>query len=154
MNNLRSTTLKPVATTEVLDSYYSNPEVRELGDWVSPNVHPYWNGARDPQQAVRWTQQQFTSLSDLYVNKTVFFKEVGLPTAGDPGVSEENQANYYRLLRDTNVKFSYFEAFDQTWKDSQSIEPHWGLFHSDRSPKPVVDHVCRNVSSYLPAVLR
>ncbi len=33
--------------------------------------------------------------------------------------------------------FAYFEAFDQSWKDHLPIEPHWGLFASDRTPKPV-----------------
>jgi hypothetical protein len=33
------------------------------------------------------------------------------------------------------VRFVYFEAFDQPWKTHLPIEPHWGLFRSDRSPK-------------------
>jgi hypothetical protein len=33
------------------------------------------------------------------------------------------------------VKFVYFEAFDQPWKTHLPIEPHWGIFNSDRSPK-------------------
>jgi Glycosyl hydrolases family 17 len=33
-----------------------------------------------------------------------------------------------------------FEAFDEAWKgspDPAEPEKHWGLFHADRSPKPV-----------------
>ncbi|MCP4424487.1 MAG: glycosyl hydrolase, partial [Chloroflexi bacterium] len=37
----------------------------------------------------------------------------------------------------------YFEAFDQPWKDTQPIEPHWGLFYNDRLPKPAAASVCR-----------
>ena len=144
MDDIRAATQKPVATTEVLESYYSDANLRELGDWVFPTAHPYWNGAKAPQPAVTWTQQQFLALSGLYTgtNRLVVFKEVGLPTAGDPQVSEAGQAEYYRLLRKTNVKFFYFEAFDQPWKVSQPVEPYWGLFKSDRSPKPVVNNVC------------
>lgn len=156
MDDLRATTGKPVATTEVLNSYYSDAQVRELGDWAFPNVHPYWNGVKDPQQAVVWTQQQFDDLNALYgeSSKIVVFKEVGLPTAGDPELSEEGQAEYYKLLRRTDVKFFYFEAFDQPWKTSQPVEPYWGLFHSDRSPKPVVNYVCGKTSLYLPLLLK
>ena len=152
MDNLRAATGKPVATTEVLNSYYSDAQVRELGDWAFPNVHPYWNGMKSPQQAVMWTQQQFADLNALYEEspKIVVFKEVGLPTAGDPELSEEGQAEYYKLLRSTDVKFFYFEAFDQPWKTSQPVEPYWGLFHSDRSSKPVVNYVCGKTSLYLP----
>ena len=144
MDDVRAATHKPVATAEVLSSYFGDAKLRDLGDWVFPTAHPYWNGAKSPQPAVNWTQQQFTALSGLYTSthKLIVFKEVGLPTAGDPQVSESGQAEYYRLLRKTNVKFFYFEAFDQPWKTSQPVEPHWGLFKSDRSPKPVVNNVC------------
>jgi len=156
MDNLRTTTGKPVATTEVLNSYYSDAQVRELGDWAFPNVHPYWNGVKDPQQAVIWTQQQFADLNALYgeSSKIVVLKEVGLPTAGDPELGEEGQAEYYKLLRSTDVKFFYFEAFDQPWKTSQPVEPYWGLFYSDRSPKPVVNYVCGRTALYLPLLLK
>jgi len=144
MDDMRTATQRPVATTEVLSSYFGDANLRELGDWVFPTAHPYWSGIRTPQPAVTWTQQQFVALSGLYTAtyKLVVFKEVGLPTGGDPLVSEAGQADYYRLLRGTNVKFVYFEAFDQPWKTSQPVEPHWGLFKSDRSPKPVVSYIC------------
>jgi exo-beta-1,3-glucanase (GH17 family) len=148
MDDLRVTTGKPVATTEVLDSYYSDGQIRILGDWTFPNVHPYWAGLREPQQATVWTQQQFFDLSKLYQEnpKMLVLKEVGLPTAGNPDVSEAGQAEYYRSLIKTEVKFVYFEAFDQPWKKSQPVEPHWGLFYSNRSPKSVVNHVCQESS--------
>jgi exo-beta-1,3-glucanase (GH17 family) len=156
MDNLRATTGKPVATAEVLNSYYSDAQVRELGDWIFPTVHPYWNGMKSPQQAVTWTQQQFADLNALYgeSSKIVVFKEVGLPTAGDPELSEEGQAEYYKLLGSTDVKFFYFEAFDQPWKTGQPVEPHWGLFRSDRSPKPVVNYVCGRTALYLPLLFK
>ncbi|HID61128.1 MAG TPA: hypothetical protein EYP49_00050, partial [Anaerolineae bacterium] len=119
-----------------------NPQVMNLGDWVFPNVHPYWHGITDPSQAVAWTEERFREL-DAQTDKLVVFKEVGLPTGGDDQVNEAKQAEYYRLLQDTSVAFVYFEAFDQPWKDWAPVEPHWGLFRRDRSPKPVVQYVCR-----------
>jgi exo-beta-1,3-glucanase (GH17 family) len=143
MNDVRSATQRPVATTEVLGSYFSDANLRELGDWVFPTAHPYWNGVKTPQPAATWTQQQFVALSGLYTttSKLVVFKEVGLPTAGEPQVSEAGQADYYGLLHGTNVRFVHFEAF---------VEPYWGLYRSDRSPKPAVSYVCAQSILYSP----
>lgn len=136
MAELARETGKPVSTTEELEDY-SQQRVRELGDWLCPNVHPYWHNITDPSQAVEWTVQQFEQLSEQ-TNKVVLLKEVGLPTDGDPRISEDAQAEYYRLLQQTNVHFVYFEAFNQSWKRHAPVEPFWGLFHGDRSPKKVV----------------
>ena len=35
--------------------------------------------------------------------------------------------------------FSYFEAFDQPWKNTMPVEPYWGLFDKDRQPKDVTE---------------
>jgi exo-beta-1,3-glucanase (GH17 family) len=78
---------------------------------------------------------------------------VGLPTDGDFDVSESRQAEYYTLLRNTNVSFVVFEAFDAPWKhigkqNSDGTypwpdpEPYWGIFRSDRAPKESVINIC------------
>jgi len=135
LQHLRATTGKPVTTTEELHDY-ADRDFRLLGDWLFPNVHPYFHNLLDPEKAVRWTQGAFKSLRKKS-DKFILFKEVGLPTAGDAGgkLSEENQKTYYMKLAETEVKFVYFEAFDQPWKTHLPIEPHWGIFRSDRTPK-------------------
>lgn len=140
MRDLADATQKPVTTTEELEDY-QNSLVLELGDWIFPNVHPYWHGISEPASAVIWTAEQYKNLKTK-TNKLIVFKEVGLPTAGDSTVSEKKQADYYKLLKYTLVSFVYFEAFDQPWKIHANVEPHWGLFRSDRSPKEVIDDVC------------
>jgi exo-beta-1,3-glucanase (GH17 family) len=142
MARLRRSTGKPATTTEASPEYGREPGLARLGDWVFPNVHPYFQHKTDPVEAVRWTEQTFDQFTKRAPGRIVVFKEVGLPTAGDKDVDEQNQADYYRLLDDTAVRFVYFEAFDQPWKNSLPVEPHWGLFRSDRSPKPVVKNVC------------
>jgi exo-beta-1,3-glucanase (GH17 family) len=135
---LKLETGKPVATTEEIGDY-ADPKLVELGDWIFPNVHAYWHAGikiKEPQEAVVWTVEQYKKLSKQ--DKFVSFKEVGFPTSGDTGVSEEKQAEYYRLLQKTEVKFIYFEAYDGPWKQWEPVEPYWGLFRSDRSAKPVV----------------
>jgi exo-beta-1,3-glucanase (GH17 family) len=141
MDKVRRETLKPVATTEEIDDY-GKAELLTLGDWVFPNVHPYWHNITEPIPAVEWTLSQYNDLKSR-IQKPIMFKEVGLPTKGDPRLSEDNQTDYYQRLAATDTRFVYFEAFDQPWKTHASVEPHWGLLTSDRRPKRVVSCVCR-----------
>ena len=135
IENLRKATGKPVTTTEEIDDY-SDKALLQLGDWVFPNAHPYFHNQLDPDLAVRWTRVAYDDIVRR-AGRFVMFKEVGLPTAGDTGkrLSEENQQRYYQELAKTNTRFVYFEAFDQPWKTHLPVEPHWGLFRSDRTPK-------------------
>ena len=135
IQDLRETTGKPVTTAEQIEDY-DNPELLRLGDWVFPTVHPYFHRQLDPGNAVRWTANAYARLKGKS-DRFVLFKEVGLPTAGDPkeNLTETNQDTYYAELAKTPVRFVYFEAFDLPWKNHLPVEPHWGLFRSDRSPK-------------------
>ncbi len=147
MQYLRDQTGKPVTTTEELGDYLPpNPlssTLLSLGDWIFPNVHPYFAGILDPAQAVDWTVARYHDFQGL-TTRPVLFKEVGLPSDGDTNniLSEEGQAVYYRLLWNTDVPFVYFEAFDQYWKTALPVEPHWGIFRSDRTPKRALASIC------------
>jgi exo-beta-1,3-glucanase (GH17 family) len=140
INDVKRATGLPVSTTEVVETYTTNRELVEISDFLMPNAHPFFHGTkmRDPRKAVEWTRKAYESLIEYTQGKPLLFKEVGLPTAGDEGLGEEAQALYYTLLMKTEVRFVYFEAFDCLFKKESAIEPHWGLFHADRSPKPVV----------------
>ncbi len=135
IQNLREATGKPATTTEEIDDYFDGA-LFGLGDWVFPNAHPYFHNQVNPDEAVSWSKAAYDDLrrrTDLFV----MFKEVGLPTAGDleGTLSEANQERYYKDLAKTDVQFVYFEAFDQPWKTHLPVEPHWGIFRSDRTPK-------------------
>ena len=135
IDGLRQTTGKPVTTAEEMDDYLDE-EVWALGDWVFPNAHPYFHGRYDPEASVRWTQGAFAELRRR-TGRFVWFKEVGLPTSGDVSkpLSEIRQDKYYVELAKTRTLFTYFEAFDQPWKGRGTVEQHWGIFRSDRTPK-------------------
>jgi len=152
MERLRRTTGKPVSTTEEAHDYYENSPLWSISDWIFPNVHPYFAGYRDPQEAVEWTERIFETLSSVS-NKSLIFKEVGLPSGGDSDLNESRQAQYYRLLRETSVTYVVFEAFDAPWKHLgrpkpdgtypwPDPEPHWGIFTSDRMPKEAAAGIC------------
>jgi len=136
MQQIRDATKKPVTTTEEYDDY-ADEELLKIGDWIFPNVHPYFHSRLDPEAAVRWTQEAYNDMKRRSKGIFVIFKEVGLPTAGDPEgkLSESVQEKYYIALAKTDVCFVYFEAFDLLWKDELPVEPHWGIYKSDRKPK-------------------
>jgi exo-beta-1,3-glucanase (GH17 family) len=145
MERLRRATGKPVATTEEAHDYYENSPLWKISDWIFPNVHPYFAGHRDPQAAVKWTEEIYQTLRSVS-DKPLIFKEVGLPSGGDSKLSQAGQAEYYRLLRKTKVAYVVFEAFDAPWKHlgrpkadgtypQPDPEPHWGIFTYDRKPK-------------------
>ncbi len=135
IHDLKEATGKPVTTTEEIDDYLDET-LLAIGDWVFPNAHPYFHNQLNPTTAVSWTEAAYEDVVRR-AGRFVVFKEVGLPTAGDAKgqLSEENQKQYYLGLMRTKVKFVFFEAFDQTWKTTLPIEPYWGIFKADRSPK-------------------
>ncbi|MHC5112462.1 MAG: glycoside hydrolase family 17 protein [Planctomycetota bacterium] len=135
IDELRQATGKPVTTSEELDDYLE-PEVVAMGDWVFPNAHPFFHGRFDAAAAARWTYGAYDELSRRS-KRFVWFKEVGLPTAGDDArpLSEAAQDEYYTRLAASRTWFAYFEAFDQPWKNPGTVEPFWGMFRADRSPK-------------------
>lgn len=134
ISSLRAATGKPVATSEDIDTYYRRPALLGVGDWVFAIAHPYWHWTKYPREAVQWEVQQYAALQRR-TNRFIFFKEVGLPSHGAYGLSEAAQDLYYRELAKMDVTFAYFEGFDQPSKAYNSVEPHWGLFHADMSPK-------------------
>jgi exo-beta-1,3-glucanase (GH17 family) len=152
VERLRRTTGKPVSTTEEVHDYYENSPLWTISDWIFPNAHPYFAGYRDPEEAVAWTERVFRTLHSVST-KPLIFKEVGLPSGGDLDLSESRQAQYYQLLRKTNVTYVIFEAFDAPWKHLSrpkpdgtypwpDPEPHWGIFTSERVPKEAAANIC------------
>ena len=139
MRDIRAATGKPVTTSEQAGDYLAGAFARwllEHGDWLFPNAHPFWAGARDAGEAVAWTTATFVSLA-ARSPVPVLLKETGLPSAGCAECMEEAQATFYRRLEATRVRFFFFEAFDQAWKTSHPVEPHWGINRKNREPKLV-----------------
>lgn len=144
MAELRRLTGRPVTTTEPIDSYLAGPYRKWLidhSDWLFPLAQPVWAGESDPSESVRW----ILARHDLLAAKTgrrVILKEAGLPSAGAEVHNEEAQLVFFQALESTDIRFFYFEAFDQPWKKDfrgeHGVEVHWGLFRSDGTPKKVV----------------
>jgi exo-beta-1,3-glucanase (GH17 family) len=132
--DLRSSTGKPVGTSEEIDDYSFHPELIFVGDWLFPIAHPYWHTTKYALNAVKWQTTRYNGMVEN-TDRFVLFKEVGLPTSGAYGLSEKNHDLYYRELAKTDVRFVYFEGFDQRSKTGSSVEPYWGIFNAARKPK-------------------
>jgi len=142
MDRVRSADLGVlVSTTETVDEIKKNPVLIELSDFVTANAHPYWYDIKEPEAAVAWTVSAHEEVARLAGDKPVLLKEVGLPTGGDPAVSEAAQKAYYEALMKEPVSFAWFEAYDMPWKTHQPVEPHWGLFLLDRTPKAIAKYL-------------
>ena len=141
--DLRASSEKPVTTSEVLSLYYTEEKLMSLGDWVFPNAHPYWAGITNPEEAFIWTIEQYNDLALLSNDLSLVFKEVGLPTGGESDLSKYQQAEYFNHLRESDIMFMYFEAFDQFWKVEDGVGQYWGLFNTDRSPKVAGQYIER-----------
>src|SRR5215472_2420321 len=129
MAALRTASSKPVSTTEPSDLILGMSKLVECSDFITVNAHPFFSGQKDPRDAVAWTIATWDDVRKEYPTKALLFKEVGLPSAGDIALSDDNQRRYYELLCKTNVRFVYFEAFDASprFKDG-AVEKSWGLF--------------------------
>lgn len=141
MDELRKWSGRPVTTSEQIEDYSSIPELLTLGDWLFPNVHPFWNGKTTEPDASKWTKERVDELRARAQGRPILCKEVGMPTRSlDEGVKlpdEQVQAEYFQALRVHEVPFVYFEAFDQVWKRHHPAEPYWGIFTADRKPKKI-----------------
>lgn len=136
--SLRTVTRLPIATTEPLNMYLSDPSLCNVGDWVFPNVHPYWAGIRNVTDAVVWTASQYTALVTIANGQTVICHESWWPTGGDPACNEENQVEYFRQLSATTVRFIWGEAFNMRWKNEGTQGPYWGLHTSTQLAKLII----------------
>lgn len=141
IESLRTATKRPVTTSEIPALY--TPALLDVGDWVFPNIHPWNEGIRVITDAVQYVQAQYQGLQ-AQTSKPVVIREVWWPTGGgDPAATEANQAEFFRQLAGTNVKFIWGEAYDQYWKreaqpPNPDPGPHWG-FHTEYGvPKQII----------------
>lgn len=125
----------------------------EVVDFISVHTYPVWE-YKHIHESLEYTKQNYYSIADLYPDTPVVITEAGWSTNSNgrginpEHVSEENQAIYYNDLmewvNEANILTYVFEAFDENWKGSdEPMEPekHWGLFHTDRTPKLVMQEM-------------
>lgn len=137
--------------------YWLEPASRELAaeiDFVTTHAHPLWNG-QQLADALPWLRETVAAVDAAHPDHPVVIGETGwatsVATSGEQArliegaVGAAEQATFYRDLQAwahrTGMLTFVFEAFDEAWKggdDPIEVEKHWGLFHSDRTPKAVL----------------
>jgi exo-beta-1,3-glucanase (GH17 family) len=149
----------PLATTEPFHIYETDAAAPLLAslDFLLVNVHPVfqpWFKTATDQTAAQFVVNVTGQLAARYCGP-VLVKETGVPTApAAEGFSSARQASFYAQLRhllppDRQRAFAYFAAFDAPWRaqDATGVpgphpaEAYWGLFDSQRQPKPVMDQL-------------
>jgi exo-beta-1,3-glucanase (GH17 family) len=118
----------------------------------------------DDRAAIEYTMANYQAVQAAHPGVPIVIGEAGWATqvlsnqqvlfgAG----SQEKQKVYYDQLMawadEEHVLTFVFEAFDENWKGGPSpdeTEKHWGLFHADRTPKLVIEHLFSDLVSAAP----
>ena len=129
----------------------------EAVDFISLHTYPVWE-YKHIHESLEYTKANYNSVAELYPDKPVVITEAGWSTNSNgrgihaEHVSEENQKIYYEDLmewvNEAKILTYVFEAFDEKWKgspDPMEPEKHWGLFHSDRTPKLVMRDLYKDI---------
>jgi exo-beta-1,3-glucanase (GH17 family) len=145
-----------LSSTEPFHLYEEPAATALLGamDFLLVNVHPafqpWFRGATDATSA-QFVVNVTADLAQHFCGP-ILVKETGVPTApASAGYNPERQAAFYAELRrrfapSARRAFAYFSAFDAPWRayDAGPVagvmtgpeEAHWGLYDSERRPKP------------------
>ncbi|MFO0929029.1 MAG: hypothetical protein U0736_18740 [Gemmataceae bacterium] len=138
INDLRTATGKPVGTCETGGFVLAHPEIKDIGDFLTVNLHPWWAGIRDPAAGAQHTANEYAAIQNLApAGKPVFVRESWWPSSGDPAATAANQTAYFRALAASSVPFAWGEAFDQPYK--AGVEGVlWGLHTATGVRKPLL----------------
>jgi exo-beta-1,3-glucanase (GH17 family) len=132
---LKHDTGKPVVTSESYSKYVEVAELINTGDWVFPNIHPWFANLKSIPLATQYVQDTYNKLKKAAPNRTIVIKETWWPTDSDPSATEAVQAKFFQELaaKGKNLKFVFGEAYDQSWKPG--AESHFGLYTTTDQPK-------------------
>ena len=152
----KNSTNLPVTTGEIFSVWESHPRLAENVDFLLVNIHPYWEGI-SCENATQFVVEKLNYLKTKFPEKEIIIGETGWPSSGsilrDAVPSEENQKmfleDFKNSAEESEIKYFYFEAFDEKWKglledagytgENQSIVnpvgANWGLFYSNGSLK-------------------
>lgn len=126
-------------TTSEIDTTFP-PEVMEVVDFASVNLHPYFS-SNDINQAMDTLNAQYSNFKKKANGKEVYITETGWPSAGSPVgravASVANAQKYFVDLSHSSLPYYYFEWQDSTWKSpgQYAIEPHFGFLNSKGAMK-------------------
>ena len=162
VRKVRNAVAQPVTTA---DNYVwwreSGAELAREVDFIVIHTYPLWERYNidlsnpNDRAAIEYTIENYEGVRAAHPNVPIVIGEAGWASENNwnpqivPGAGDEaKQVVYYEQLmewteREKIVTF-VFEMFDEKWKggpDPLETEKHWGLFYSDRTPKPVMQEL-------------
>jgi exo-beta-1,3-glucanase (GH17 family) len=127
------------------------PNLANAVDLLIWHTYAWWAGM-NIDGAYALVSKRYQDMLAAYPGKTMILGETGWPTQVDRMSmdlattavgSEENQARYYREilqgLGQAGLPVWMFSSFDEAWKAEEgegAVGAHWGIFATDRTPKP------------------
>ena len=153
VRDMRSQVDVPVGVADDF-TYWITPESKPLAeelDFIVTHIYAMWH-AQPLDNAIAFTQEKLQEVKDAHPEMPIFLGEAGWATqkaaSGDQAdrlqgeAGEEQQAQFFAQFQDwvsaEQIPSSYFVAFDENWKggdDPADAEKHWGIYHTDRTPK-------------------
>jgi hypothetical protein len=129
------------------------PELAKEVDFILVHIHPYWE-AKEAGEAADYVVEKWKELRKAFPDKEIVIGETGWPSAGeaigDAVPSEENQEKFLSRFLDlagqNNIRYFYFEAFDEKWKDKfeGKVGSHWGICYSGGAIKRPLERLFPN----------
>ena len=148
-----------VTYADVWEFWVKNQEIREVTDFVTIHILPYWED--DPmniEQSIGHLADVRGEVEAILNDKNILIGETGWPSEGrmreDALPSKINQAKFIRdfvhLAEENNWSYNIIEAFDQSWKRNNegAVGGFWGLFDKDRGDKFVLAGNVSNFPNY------
>ncbi len=139
--------------------YWADPKSQPVADeldFLITHIYAMWH-REQLEDSLAFTKEKYHSVVMANPDKLVVIGEAGWATVkADPELNEragrirgvagelEQKIFYDAFCKWTDkqrIPTFYFAAFDQKWKgpsDPLDVEKHWGLFRSDRTPKPAL----------------
>jgi len=122
----------------------------EILDFISIHTYPVWE-YKSIMDALEYTKQNYSAVAHKFPDKEIVITEAGWTTMSNGRGIHPEHANIYfqkeyieQLIEWTTeekIVCFVFEAFDEAWKGSDDVaepEKHWGLYYSNRKPKPAM----------------
>lgn len=126
----------PVTTVDTFIKVINNPEMCDIGDYITVNAHAYFDGGYSADQAGEWVLGQIQRVATACPGKRVLVTESGWPSQGIANkkavASKENQKAAIASIKEKCGDATFlFSAFDEDWKqdraDTFNAECHWGI---------------------------
>lgn len=126
----------PYTTTDVVATWEESDvqsEVCGVVDYVSANIHSYFDYNTTPEEAGSFVQSQLAIVEEA-CGKEGFVLESGYPTGGNtignnvPSVANQKTA-IDNIISTLGEKVVFFSMFDDQWKADGDCgcEKHWGM---------------------------